>query len=143
MLLNDDAAQTRVKTAVPTRVWMRVSMRVSMRLSMRWAARSKRSFLEKGNLLFGIVQGGIYHDLRRSCAEALIAIGFPGYAVGGLAIGETPSQTDEILGAAILGPGVVDRLTLREQLDCFVDPRGHPLTEPAVRPAIMNRWPSM
>ncbi|MBF0307262.1 MAG: tRNA guanosine(34) transglycosylase Tgt [Alphaproteobacteria bacterium] len=61
----------------------------SMRLSMRWASRSKGAFVERpGHGLFGIVQGGIYPDLRRESAEALTGIGFDGYAVGGLAVGE-------------------------------------------------------
>ncbi|MFD2234287.1 tRNA guanosine(34) transglycosylase Tgt [Phaeospirillum tilakii] len=61
----------------------------SMRLSMRWAARSKAAFVPRpGYGLFGIVQGGIYPDLRAESAEALQRIGFDGYAVGGLAVGE-------------------------------------------------------
>ena len=63
--------------------------RQSMELSMRWAARSKVAFQPReGAGLFGIVQGSIYPVLRRQSAEALIAIGFDGYAVGGLAVGE-------------------------------------------------------
>ena len=65
----------------------------SMRLSMRWAARSRKAFRERpGHGLFGIVQGGVYGDLRRESAETLIDIGFDGYAVGGLAIGEGPGN---------------------------------------------------
>jgi queuine tRNA-ribosyltransferase len=61
----------------------------SMRLSMRWAKRSKEAFVERpGYGLFGIVQGGIYQDLRQESANALQGIGFDGYAVGGLAVGE-------------------------------------------------------
>ncbi|MDB2414258.1 tRNA guanosine(34) transglycosylase Tgt [Rickettsiales bacterium] len=61
----------------------------SMRLSLRWAQRSKNSFIErKGYGLFGIVQGGIYEDLRAESAEGLKEIGFDGYAIGGLAVGE-------------------------------------------------------
>lgn len=61
----------------------------SMRLSMRWAKRSKASFkLREGYGLFGIVQGGIYKNLREESAEALQQIGFDGYAIGGLAVGE-------------------------------------------------------
>ncbi len=61
----------------------------SMRLSMRWAERSRAAFHPRpGYGLFGIVQGGIYPDLRRESAEALTAIGFDGYAIGGLAVGE-------------------------------------------------------
>lgn len=61
----------------------------SMRLSMRWARRSKQAFVERpGYGLFGIVQGGVYQDLREESARALQGIGFDGYAIGGLAVGE-------------------------------------------------------
>ncbi len=61
----------------------------SMRLSMRWAKRSKEAFKQRpGYGLFGIVQGGIHPALREESAKALIEIGFDGYAVGGLAVGE-------------------------------------------------------
>src|SRR5690606_439655 len=61
----------------------------SMRLSMRWAKRSKDAFVPRdGYGLFGIVQGGVYAPLRKESADALIDIGFDGYAVGGLAVGE-------------------------------------------------------
>ncbi|GGH20186.1 tRNA-guanine transglycosylase [Cribrihabitans marinus] len=61
----------------------------SMRLSMRWAARSRAAFGDRpGHALFGIQQGGLEHDLRAESAEALREIGFEGYAVGGLAVGE-------------------------------------------------------
>ena len=61
----------------------------SMRLSMRWAQRSRDAFGERpGHALFGIQQGGIHEDLRAESAEALRGIGFDGYAVGGLAVGE-------------------------------------------------------
>ena len=61
----------------------------SMELSMRWAARSKEAFGDRpGHALFGIQQGGLEEDLRRASADALQDIGFDGYAVGGLAVGE-------------------------------------------------------
>ncbi|MEL7089549.1 MAG: tRNA guanosine(34) transglycosylase Tgt, partial [Planctomycetota bacterium] len=61
----------------------------SMRLSMRWAARSREAFGDRpGHALFGIQQGGLEQDLRGESAEALRSIGFDGYAVGGLAVGE-------------------------------------------------------
>jgi queuine tRNA-ribosyltransferase len=61
----------------------------SMRLSMRWAERSKAAFVERpGHALFGIVQGSVYPDLRAESAARLLGIGFDGYAVGGLAVGE-------------------------------------------------------
>jgi len=65
--------------------------RESMLLSIRWAERSKRAFEDKANpgqALFGIVQGADYEDLRRESIDRLLEIGFPGYAVGGLAVGE-------------------------------------------------------
>ena len=61
----------------------------SMRLSMRWAQRSRDAFGERpGHALFGIQQGGVSRDLRDESAEALKPIGFDGYAIGGLAVGE-------------------------------------------------------
>ncbi len=61
----------------------------SMELSMRWAARSRDAFGDRpGHALFGIQQGGVTRDLRAQSAEALTGIGFDGYAVGGLAVGE-------------------------------------------------------
>ena len=68
----------------------------SMRLSMRWARRSKDSFGEK-NLLFGIVQGGVYEKLRDESVEKLLEISFPGYAIGGLAVGEPKEDRSRIL----------------------------------------------
>ena len=70
----------------------------SMRLSMRWAARSKDAFVARaGHLLFAIVQGGIYGDLRRDSAACLAESGFDGYAVGGLALGEGQQTTFAVL----------------------------------------------
>jgi queuine tRNA-ribosyltransferase len=61
----------------------------SMRLSMRWAARSRDAFGDRpGHALFGIMQGGVTPDLRAESAAALTGIGFDGYAIGGLAVGE-------------------------------------------------------
>ena len=61
----------------------------SMRLSMRWAQRSRDAFGDRpGHALFGIMQGGVTQELREESAEALKAIGFDGYAIGGLAVGE-------------------------------------------------------
>ena len=71
----------------------------SMELSLRWAARSRRAFDELGNPnnLFGIVQGGVYEPLRRRSAEGLVDIGFDGYAVGGLAVGEPEDERNRTL----------------------------------------------
>ena len=67
----------------------RARIEESMRLSMRWAARSRDAFGDRpGYALFGIQQGGLEQDLREESAEALRQIGFDGYAVGGLAVGE-------------------------------------------------------
>ena len=73
--------------------------RDSMRLSMRWAERSRRAFDELANRhsLFGIVQGGTYASLRLESLEILRSIGFSGYAVGGLAVGESAEQRNEML----------------------------------------------
>jgi queuine tRNA-ribosyltransferase len=63
----------------------------AMELSLRWAERSRDAFARRskpGQALFGIVQGSVYEDLRRRSAEALVAMDLPGYAVGGLAVGE-------------------------------------------------------
>jgi len=61
---------------------------ISMQLSMRWAERSKRAHEGNANALFGIVQGGMYEDLRDESTAALVAMGFDGYAVGGVSVGE-------------------------------------------------------
>ncbi|MFT6168615.1 MAG: queuine tRNA-ribosyltransferase [Celeribacter sp.] len=61
----------------------------SMRMSMRWAQRSRDAFGDRpGHALFGIMQGGVTPELREESAKALIDIGFDGYAIGGLAVGE-------------------------------------------------------
>lgn len=61
----------------------------AMERSLKWAERSKNAYVERdGYGLFGIVQGGIYHNLRKISSEELVKIGFDGYAVGGLAVGE-------------------------------------------------------
>jgi len=67
----------------------RAELARAMELSLRWAERARRAFRPRpGYGLFGIVQGGTEPDLRRRSAEALVAMGFDGYAVGGLAVGE-------------------------------------------------------
>ena len=69
----------------------REEAKVSLELSLRWARRCKAAFAgmsKPAQALFGIVQGSVYPDLREACARALIEIGFEGYAVGGLAVGE-------------------------------------------------------
>lgn len=71
----------------------------SMHLSMRWAARSKQAHAENPNALFGIVQGGVFADLRQASAESLAAIEFDGYAIGGLAVGEPASERNAVISA--------------------------------------------
>jgi queuine tRNA-ribosyltransferase len=68
----------------------------SMQLSMRWAERSRRSFQGK-NLLFGIVQGGVYESLREESLARLLELQFDGYAIGGLAVGEPKQERSRIL----------------------------------------------
>ena len=69
----------------------------SMELSLRWAERSKRAHEGSRNSLFGIVQGGVYPELRERSATALIDIGFDGYAIGGLAVGEPEEERNHTL----------------------------------------------
>lgn len=73
----------------------------SMRMSMRWAKRSKDAFIDRdGYGIFGIQQGNVYRDLREESANALKKIGFDGYAIGGLAIGEGQEKMFEVLDYA-------------------------------------------
>jgi queuine tRNA-ribosyltransferase len=77
----------------------------SMRMSMRWAQRSRDAFGDRpGHALFGIMQGGVNQDLRGESAAALRAIGFDGYAVGGLAVGEGQEAMFSVLDYA---PGML------------------------------------
>jgi len=74
----------------------------AMRLSMDWAARSRAAFRPReGYGLFGIQQGGVYADLRGESAEALKRIGFEGYAIGGLAVGEGQEEMFRVLDFAV------------------------------------------
>ena len=70
----------------------------SMELSIEWAERSKEEFgLNPHKALFGIIQGGLFNDLRNISLEALTNIGFDGYAIGGLAVGDTQEEMFEVL----------------------------------------------
>ena len=69
----------------------------SMQLSLRWAARSKSAHAGNPNALFGIVQGGVFTDLRARSLAGLMEIGFDGYAVGGLSVGEPPADRWRVL----------------------------------------------
>ncbi|HEX2198936.1 MAG TPA: tRNA guanosine(34) transglycosylase Tgt [Burkholderiales bacterium] len=72
----------------------------SMRLSMRWARRSRDAF-DSANALFGIVQGGMYESLRDESLETLVEIGFDGYAVGGLSVGEPEDERERIVAHVV------------------------------------------
>lgn len=69
----------------------------SMYLSVRWAERCKRSHESNSNALFGIVQGGMYENLRDLCLDELERIGFDGYAIGGLSVGEPKTEMLRVL----------------------------------------------
>ena len=71
--------------------------RDSMQLSLRWAARSKAAHTGNANALFGIVQGGVHESLRDASLAGLTNIGFDGYAIGGLSVGETKAEMLRIL----------------------------------------------
>ena len=84
--------------------------RDSMELSLRWSRRSRDRFDElkaaepsRGEALFGIVQGGMYADLRQQSLEGLTGIGFDGYAIGGLAVGEPEAERLAVLDALMPG----------------------------------------
>ena len=72
----------------------------SMQLSMRWARRSKAAW-KGGNALFGIVQGGMYPALREESLEKLTQIGFDGYAVGGLSVGEPKDERESVVAQIV------------------------------------------
>ncbi len=76
-------------------------VRDSMQLSLRWAERSKTAFADNPNALFGIVQGGTYPELRIESAQALVEIGFDGYAVGGLSVGEAEDERNNTVDAVL------------------------------------------
>ncbi|MBT8147488.1 MAG: tRNA guanosine(34) transglycosylase Tgt [Gammaproteobacteria bacterium] len=78
----------------------------SMELSMRWAHRCKEAHGEHPGALFGIVQGGMYEELRQQSLEQLQDIGFDGYAIGGLSVGEPKDQMAEVI--AYLAPRMPD-----------------------------------
>ena len=71
--------------------------RHSMELSLRWAKRSKDAHEGNPSALFGIVQGGMYEELRKVSAHGLLDIGFDGYAIGGLSVGEPKDERDKVL----------------------------------------------
>jgi queuine tRNA-ribosyltransferase len=73
----------------------------AMRRSVRWAERCRAAHRREDQALFGIVQGGLEPDLRQESARALVALGFPGYAVGGLSVGEGPEAMQAALGVTM------------------------------------------
>lgn len=75
--------------------------KTSMELSIRWAQRCKQAHGTHQAALFGIVQGGMYTDLREQSAKQTIDIGFDGYAVGGLSVGERAQEREEMLDATL------------------------------------------
>jgi queuine tRNA-ribosyltransferase len=81
----------------------RADLERAMQLSLRWAERCKRAFagVARGRALFGIVQGGDQVDLRLASIAALTDIGFDGYALGGLAVGESPQVMLDVIGAVV------------------------------------------
>ena len=76
--------------------------RESMELSLRWALRSKQAHGDSRAALFGIVQGGMYPDLRRRSLAGLLEAGFDGYAIGGLSVGEPKAEMMSVLDAVTL-----------------------------------------
>lgn len=75
--------------------------RKSMELTSRWARRCLAAHSREDQALFGIVQGGMYKDLRRQSAEELVSLDFPGYGIGGLSVGEPPELMLEMLEATV------------------------------------------
>jgi len=73
----------------------------SVEQTIRWARRSLEEPHAEGQQVFGIVQGGVYDDLRRHCAEALVEIGFDGYAVGGVSVGEPEEAMYKAVEASV------------------------------------------
>jgi queuine tRNA-ribosyltransferase len=73
----------------------------SMELSLRWAERSRKAHGDSASALFGIVQGGIYEDLRRHSLHGLTSIGFDGYAIGGLSVGEPKEDRARVLSSLL------------------------------------------
>ncbi len=81
-----------------------IDAEASMKLSMRWAGRCKEEYVRKEDgrsALFGIVQGSIYPELRKRSVEELTEIGFPGFAIGGLSVGEPKEVMKEVLAATV------------------------------------------
>lgn len=127
----------------------------SMELSMRWAARSKEAFGSRpDHMLFGIQQGGLEEDLRRESAEALREIGFEGYAVGGLAVGEgqeamfacldhAPEQLPQDKPRYLMGVGKPDDIVGAvargiDMMDCVLPSRSGRTGQVFTRHGVLN-----
>jgi len=127
----------------------------SMELSMRWAKRSKEAFGDRpGHALFGIQQGGLEQDLRQQSAEALREIGFDGYAVGGLAVGEgqeamfdcldyAPEQLPQDKPRYLMGVGKPDDIVGAvargiDMMDCVLPSRSGRTGQVFTRHGVLN-----
>lgn len=93
-----DATITMAFDECPSSVAERDSVESAMRLSMRWAKRSRDAFVQReGYAQFGIQQGGLFMDLRQESINELTKVGFEGYAIGGLAVGETSEELHQAI----------------------------------------------
>ena len=127
----------------------------SMRLSMRWAERCKAAYEERlGHGLFGIVQGGVYGDLRAESAETLVGLGLDGYALGGLSVGEGQEEMFRVLDATVpLLPTALPRYLMGvgkpadllgavkrgiDMFDCVLPPRSGRTDQAFVRGSTLN-----
>ncbi|UWR24854.1 tRNA guanosine(34) transglycosylase Tgt [Sulfitobacter sp. S223] len=127
----------------------------SMELSMRWAKRSREAFGDRpGHALFGIQQGGLEQDLRQQSAEALREIGFDGYAVGGLAVGEgqeamfdcldyAPEQLPQDKPRYLMGVGKPDDIVGAvargiDMMDCVLPSRSGRTGQVFTRKGVLN-----
>ena len=127
----------------------------SMRLSMRWAQRSRDAFGDRpGYALFGIQQGGLEQDFREESAKALIDIGFDGYAIGGLAVGEgqeamfacldyAPDQLPEDKPRYLMGVGKPDDIVGAvkrgvDMMDCVLPSRSGRTGQAFTRRGVVN-----
>ena len=129
--------------------------RDSMEMSMRWAARCRAAFIPRpGYGQFGIVQGGVFQALRDRSADAIAAIGFEGYAVGGLAVGEGQAAMFRVLDATVprlparaprylMGVGTPDDILGAvargiDMFDCVIPTRGGRTARAYTRHGVFN-----
>ncbi len=126
---------------------------IAMERSLKWAQRSKNAYIKRdGYGLFGIVQGGVYEDLRKKSAQELINIGFDGYAIGGLAVGEgqenmfatldyTIPELPENKPRYLMGVGKPDDIigAVKEELICLI--ALYPLDQAEMdKPLLPKEW---